>query len=78
MSDGFTRVTRTVHVDSKIKYAPMTELCPDMIISLPSGETAMGMAFIDGDGEQHVYVFSEDGKADLLKQMNGGGLVLVS
>lgn len=57
----------------------MTEICPDMqfkqigeVESNGSAEEPMGLAFIDPDGEMHVYVFTPDGKQNLMAQLTGG------
>jgi hypothetical protein len=50
----------------------LTKLAPDVQLQNDSGEEPMGLAFIDPDGEVHVYVFTEDGRQNLLGQLTGG------
>lgn len=73
-------LTRTVHPSSNVRWAKLTELCPDITVTPASAvetnggepEEAMGLSFVDPDGEMHVYVFTPDGKQNLLAQLTGG------
>lgn len=67
---------RTVHPRADIGWAPLKQLCPDIKLELtrPDGKTEepWGLLFTDPDGEQHVYVFAEQGRQNLLRHLTGG------
>lgn len=77
-------MARFIHPMSSIAWKPLSELAPDITIKheqpvdatgnghKEEPETSMGLAFIDPDGETHIYVFDTDGKQKLLAQLTGG------
>lgn len=72
-------LTRTVHPSSNVRWAKLSELCPDIAVQPtepPNGngepEEPMGLSFVDPDGEMHIYVFTPDGKQNLMGQLTGG------
>lgn len=72
-------LSRHVHPKSSSRWARLSEIVPDMKIEfMPTSdnggevEEPMGLAFTDPDGETHVYVFSEEGRKDLVANLTGG------
>jgi hypothetical protein len=73
-------ITRTVHPSSTFAWKPLDQMIPDMHFGPPPGSNGdaahadppMGLAFIDPDGETHVFVFNEDGRKKLLEALTGG------
>ena len=68
---------RTVHPQADIVWGKMADIAPDIVVNQPdaNGSEAMGLAFMDPDGEQHVYVFSDLGRENLIRQLTGGVIV---
>lgn len=74
-------LTRTVHPTSSVRWAKLTDICPDVNAKPVHGENGngtgnaegpMALSFADPDGEMHVYVFTPDGKQNLIAQLTGG------
>jgi hypothetical protein len=74
-------ITRTIHPQSSVRYAPISQIAPDVQMRANvtpengAGEEVQALAFIDPDGETHIYPLSEEGKQALLKQLTGGIVV---
>lgn len=75
-----------VHVISNMKFQRLEELvgwiADDVraTINAPAERNGdrpklMGLAFTDPDGESHVYVFTDEGKQNLIRQLTGGLVV---
>jgi hypothetical protein len=70
--------TRTVHPQANFEWRKLAELAPDVIITpnVPEAEQqaaeVMGLAFIDPDGETHIYVMTDEGKGNLIRKLTGG------
>lgn len=70
---------RTVHAAANFDWKPLKHLAPDVAVQqqapVNGSEPAepMGLAFVDvDDGETHIYLFTEEGKANLIRQLTGG------
>lgn len=71
---------RTVHPKSDFSYKPLSEVAPDLVVAQrpPEGnggepEQPMALVFTDiDDQEQHVYVFSDKGRQNLIRELTGG------
>jgi hypothetical protein len=72
-----------VHPHSNFAFAPLEELVGVLDIKETNvddngtgePEPVKGLAFIDGDGEGHVYVLTERGRQKLIAQLSGGIVV---
>jgi len=68
---------RKVHPQAQIKWGPVKELVPDLEVTAQSMNGAgaaevWALAFIDPDGETHVYLLDGGGKSALIAQVTGG------
>jgi hypothetical protein len=71
---------RKVHMESTVEWGPIDRFAPDLEVRVTVEAGAepvqpMALRFLDHDGEAHVYAFSEEGKAALLKTLTGGVIV---
>jgi hypothetical protein len=71
---------RKVHMVSGVEWGPIDKFAPDLgIRTTPENggdpEVPKALCFADPDGERHVYVFSEEGRLGLIKQLTGGLVV---
>lgn len=62
--------TRSVHPATQVEWGPLARFAPD--VHYDTDVQPMGLAFIDPDGEAHIYVFDENGRQALLQQLTGG------
>lgn len=77
-------LNRSIHPVANIAWAPLSQIAPDVgIHSTPAIENGdgkpeepMALAFTDPqDGETHVYVFTQQGKENLMRTLTGGIIV---
>lgn len=71
---------RKVHMVSNIEWGPIDRFAPDLgIRTEPTNggepETPKALCFRDPDAETHVYIFSEEGRVALIRQLTGGLVV---
>ncbi len=73
-----------IHPYSNIRWGKYADLAGDIVrIGLPDAAVGNGappgeplaLAMTDPDGETHIYVFTEDGKQVLLRELTGGVIV---
>ena len=73
-------LTRKIHMVSGIEWGSIDRFAPDLGIRNESEnggepETPKALCFTDPDGEKHVYLFSEEGRVALIRQLTGGLVV---
>lgn len=68
-------VTRSVHPQSGVLWGPLAQIAPDVGIKFDGDEEPMALAFVDPDNETHIFLFTEDGRKGLVKQLTGGIIV---
>lgn len=68
-----------VHQESSFLYGPVEDMVGmfDIKVSATAEnggapEQPKGLAFVDSDGESHVYILSESGRQKLVAQLTGG------
>lgn len=72
-----------VHAQSSFVFAPLEQLVGVLDVTDKEAEaanggeptTVKGLAFIDNDGEGHVYVLTENGRQKLIAQLTGGVVI---
>lgn len=73
-------ITRKVHMVSNVEWGPIDRFAADLgIRNQPENggdpEQPKALCFADPDGETHVYIFNEDGRKALIRQLTGGLVV---
>jgi hypothetical protein len=74
--------SRHVHLSTKIGYAPLADLAPDLAI-LPADESAlaempMGLVMVDKDDEEtHIYPITPAVRDDLIALLSGPPTLIV-
>jgi hypothetical protein len=75
---------RTVHPHANIAWAKLKQIAPDVGVQVKtvaelngaaSDPDLMGLSFTDPDGEQHIYIFTDEGRVNLIRQLTGGLVV---
>ena len=70
--------TRKVHPVSNVVWKKLKQLAPDVQATGANGsepEEPMALAFVDPDLETHIYLFTEEGRVNLIRQLTGGLVV---
>lgn len=72
-------ISTHIHPQADMAFEKMSKLAPQLQIGGlgPTGEPVtsddiMGLKFTDPDGETHIYILSDDGKAGLIATLTGG------
>jgi hypothetical protein len=74
--------SRHVHLSTKIGFAPLADLAPDLAI-LPTSEddlteVPMGLVMVDRDDEEtHIYPLTPAVRDELIAKMQGGPELIV-
>lgn len=74
-------ITRHVHLFSEFDFGPIDRFAADLGVrgkpAEEGGEKPVpnAIAFRDPDGETHVYVLSDEGRAELTKCLSGGIII---
>jgi hypothetical protein len=64
-----------IHPQSGVVWKPLAEVAPLLNIEFGEEEPPNALLFADPDGETHVYVIGEEGRANLLRMLTGGIIV---
>lgn len=70
-------IVRKVHMVTSVEWGPVDRFAADLTIrTQPENggepEAPKALRFLDPDGEAHVFLFDEDGRQALIKQLTGG------
>lgn len=73
-------ITRKVHMVSQVEWGPVDRYAADLgIRTEPENggepEVPKALRFLDPDGEAHIYLFSDEGRQLLIRQLTGGLIV---
>jgi hypothetical protein len=62
-----------IHPEANIRWGNFKDLAGDLIQARSADDSEVfGLAMTDPDGETHVYIFSEEGRQNLMQQLTGG------
>lgn len=73
-------ITRRVHLVTNFEWKKFKHLVPDLTLTADTQngdepEEPMALAFVDPDGETHIYLFTEVGRVNLIRKLTGGLVV---
>lgn len=67
---------RSVHTATEVRWLPLEHAAPDLLPSGEGSESLMALVLVDPDDkETHIYVFTEEGRRQLLEILTGGIVV---
>ena len=66
------RFSRHFYPAASIDYGPLEKLCPGLQIQMDAGAEPFALVFTLPDGEQHAFLFDENGRRNLMRTLSGG------
>lgn len=73
-------LSRKVHMVADFDFGPIDRYAPDLGIRVTGTngdepEQPKALRFQDPDGEVHIYLFSDEGRRELVRKLTGGLVV---